>query len=179
MNSAYYKYPIALVLALIAFALTSCDGGQQTADQRLNSQQEAVQGRSVSALGMPAITNFREKRLLKDIYELRDQASLVTYTYIVAENTGKLVYLGQSIGYGIPYATQYTSPMRVARYAETEERGNVTLPQADPNGLFSPASAEGTWVLLKDPNSDDVKPIYIEPRIIVSPFKLPAALLAQ
>jgi hypothetical protein len=46
------------------------------------------------------------------------------------------------------------------------------LPQADPNGLFSPASAEGTWILMKDPNGKEVKPVYIEPRIIVSPFKL-------
>lgn len=49
----------------------------------------------------------------------------------------------------------------------------VVLPQADPNGLFSPAPAEGTWVLLKDPNGTDTKPVDIEPRIAVSPFKLP------
>ena len=48
----------------------------------------------------------------------------------------------------------------------------VTLPQADPNGLFSPPSAEGTWVMCKDPNSDKVEPIYSEPRIIVSTFPL-------
>jgi hypothetical protein len=48
----------------------------------------------------------------------------------------------------------------------------MALPQADPNGLFSPASAEGTWVLLKDPNGKETRPVYIEPRIIVSPFKL-------
>ncbi len=35
-----------------------------------------------------------------------------------------------------------------------------------------PSSAEGTWVSLKDPNSDDVKVVYIEPRVVVSPFKL-------
>lgn len=48
----------------------------------------------------------------------------------------------------------------------------AVLPQADPNGLFSPASAEGTWILLKDPHGSDVKPVYVEPRVIVSPFKL-------
>lgn len=46
--------------------------------------------------------------------------------------------------------------------------------QADPNGLFSPTSADGTWILMADPNGGTaVKPVYVEPRIIVSPFKLP------
>jgi hypothetical protein len=90
--------------------------------------------------------------------------------------TGKFVFLGQSIGYGIPYATQYTSPQKEDGSVNTHY---AILPQADPNGLFSPASAEGTWVLLKDPNSNDVKPVYIEPRVIVSPFKLPARLVQQ
>ena len=85
--------------------------------------------------------------------------------------TGKLVFVGESIGYGIPAATQYTNPQKHV-YGST---GNYTLPQADPNGLFSPASAEGTWVLMKDPNGDKVVPVYIEPRIIVSPFKLNVA----
>ena len=83
---------------------------------------------------------------------------------------GKLTYVGQTIGYGIPYATQYTNPQKVERYGGS---GWITLPQADPNGLFSPASAEGTWILMKDPNSSKVEPVYIEPRILTSPFPLP------
>jgi len=50
--------------------------------------------------------------------------------------------------------------------------GYVTLPQADPNGLYSPASAEGTWVLCVDHKDNKPKPIYVEPRIIVSPIAL-------
>ena len=48
------------------------------------------------------------------------------------------------------------------------------LAQADPNGLFSPGSAEGTWIMCKDPKGPDVRPVYVEPRVIVSPFPLPA-----
>ena len=46
------------------------------------------------------------------------------------------------------------------------------IPQPEPNGLFMPTSAEGTWVMLKDPNSDLVAPVYVEPRIVSSPFRL-------
>lgn len=83
--------------------------------------------------------------------------------------TGKLIFLGESIGYGIPYATQYTNPQKIA---SSYQSGYAILPQADPNGLFSPASADGTWVTLKDPNSGKARPVLVEPRCIVPPFKL-------
>jgi hypothetical protein len=165
--------------ALAAFVLIGCGETKPTSDDIQQDQQETLLKEATSQTGMPAIKNFRERKILKDILELRDQNGLITYTYI--ENLqpapipgktalgGKLTYLGETIGYGIPYATQYTNPQKVGY---TSSYGVVTLPQADPNGLFSPASAEGTWVLLKDPNGKDVKPFYCEPRICVSPFKL-------
>lgn len=133
-------------------------------DAKQKRQQEVLLKEGVSQCGMPAIKNFREKKILKDIYELRDQSGLITYTYLFSEMTGKLVYLGESIGYGIPASTQYSNPQKYDF--------GITLPQSEPNGLFSPASAEGTWILLKDPNSKEVKPIYCEARVIVSPFKI-------
>jgi hypothetical protein len=101
---------------------------------------------------------------------LRDQTGLVTYTYLWNEMQGKKVFLCNSIGYGIPYATQFTNPEKIVE--RLSQGGYAILPQADPNGLFSPASAEGTWVMCKDPNSDKTRPVYIEPKVIVSPFKL-------
>ncbi len=50
--------------------------------------------------------------------------------------------------------------------------GITTLPQADPNGLFSPAAADGTWVLCLNPRTRELSPLYVEPRIISSPFPL-------
>jgi hypothetical protein len=103
---------------------------------------------------------------MKQIIEMRDQDGLVTYTYTVPETTGRPVFLCNSIGYGLPAATQYTNPEKV-------EYQGTTLPQADPNGLFSPDSAEGTWVMCSDPSGNGkTRPVYVEPRIIVSPFKL-------
>ena len=153
---------------VMGFVITGCDNtpSSRETEQR---QQEQLQQESIAQTGVPSIKNFREKKLLKDIYELRDQDGLTTYTYIVAENTGKLIFLGESIGYGIPAATQYNNPEQALGYSEHK----YTLPQAEPNGLYTPAAAEGTWVMLKNPNSKAVKPVYVEPRIIVSPFKLP------
>lgn len=159
-----------IIIVVLALTLGGCSDSTQTSTEREKQQQELLSQQAVSQTGMPAIKNFREKKILKEIYELRDQEGLTTYTYIVAEQTGKLVFFGETIGYGIPAATQYTNPQKIAEYRH--EVGYAILPQADPNGLYSPAAAEGTWVLMKDPNGNTVKPVYVEPRIVVSPFKL-------
>ena len=76
-------------------------------------------------------------------------------------------------GYGLPYATQYTNPQ--SRQVTTTSGGGITsdiMAQADPNGLFSPASAEGTWVMCLNPRTKKAEPQYIEPRIITTTYPL-------
>ena len=135
-------------------------------DHKQRNAQERLLKEATSQTGMPAIKNFRERKLMKQIIEMRDQDGLVTYTYTFSEVNGTPTFLCNSVGYGLPAAMQYTNP-------EKYVSGGGTMPQADPNGLFSPESAEGTWVLCSDPSgSAGTKPVYVEPRIIVSPFKL-------
>ncbi|KAA0888730.1 hypothetical protein [Oryzomonas rubra] len=165
-------YKIFMVMMMVVFMAGCKVESTQSSDNTQQQQQERILQEGSAQTGMPAIKNFREKKLLKDIYELRDQDGLVTYTYIVAEMTGKLVYLGESIGYGIPAATQYTNPQKIAEKNTYQSGSYAILPQADPNGLFSPASAEGTWVMLKDPHGGKVRPVYVEQRIVVAPFKM-------
>ena len=164
---------VGLIIFAFSFVGADTDGcdGKPTSDDIQRQQQERVLQEGTSQIGMPAIKNFRERKLLKDILELRDQANFPTYTYLWSDLQGRWVFFCNSIGYGIPYATQFTNPQKVVQsYAGSFG----TLPQADPNGLFSPAAAEGTWVMCKDPGGPDVKPVYIEPRCIVSPFELSA-----
>jgi len=91
--------------------------------------------------------------------------------------TGKFVYLGQAMGYGLPYGTEYTNPQYIA--ASNSQAGYATLPQPDPNGLFKPADVNATWLMLIDPITKKAKPIYVESDLTVSPFKLSKALLDQ
>jgi hypothetical protein len=175
------KHLIALIIPALML-LPACEesGNQPSSDQVQAQQQEQLTAEGTRQTGMPAIKNFRERKMLKDILELRDQAGLVTYTYIVSEMTGRLRFFGETIGYGIPYATQYTNPQKIAGVIDRQGAGAfATLPQADPNGLFSPSAAEGTWVLMKDPHGDKVLPVYVEPRIVVSPFRLPESALVK
>lgn len=154
------KVICSIVVAVAAFAVFACD----STDRIDRDRQEQMLKEAQAQAGLPAIKNFQEKKLLKMIMEMRDQAKLQTYTYLVNEMTGKPVFFARSIGFGIPAATQYTNPQKAS--------GNgYALPQADPNGLFSPESAEGTWILLINEATGEASPVYVEPRVIVSPFR--------
>jgi hypothetical protein len=161
--------PIQVTILLATFAVGSCDINTSS-DRTQSEQQEHILLEGTAAVGMPAIHNFRERRLLKDILEMRDQNGLTTFTYLFSEVSGKLTFFCDSIGYGIPYATQFTNPQKLEYRSST---GYYPLPQADPNGLFSPAAADGTWVMCKNPGGPEVRPVYVEPKIIVSPFRIP------
>ena len=155
-----------LLLALpFVFGLAACDVAPNSTQIERKKQEEMTM-QAVTQVGMPAIVNFAEKRMFKDILELRDKNTPTT-TYLVGMNN-QLTKVCDSIGFGLPYATQYTNPQRTF----SDAHGYGTVPQADPNGLYSPASADGTWVLCVDHKDGKAKPVYIEPRILVSPFAL-------
>jgi len=159
------------VIVAAAFSIGGeCGSVPNTSDTIQKEQSEKLLKEATSQVGMPAIKNFRERKILKDILELRDQEGLVTYTYLFSEVTGRFTYLGETIGYGIPYATQFTNPQKIE--ASGHQIGYAILPQSDPNGLYSPVSAEGTWILMREPKTGKVSPQYIEHRIEVFTFKL-------
>lgn len=127
----------------------------------------------VAQTGLPAMRNFQEKKMLKMLYELRDQEGLVCYAYLVNQLNGTVgQFLGKCIGYGLPASTQYSNPEKMAHQNNYNGGSFGTLPQAEPNGLFMPEGLSATWLMMVDPSTGDPRPVYVEPLIIVSPFKL-------
>jgi hypothetical protein len=154
--------PIGLSILIIAPVITGCE---MNSDDIQRVEQEKLLMEGTAQTGMPSIKNFRMRKLLKMILELQDQENLNTYTYTYSEVLGEKKFFCNSVGYGIPYATQYTNPEKLLAPP------GVTIPQADPTGLFSPASADATWVMCKSPDGK-ITPVYMEPKIIVSTYKL-------
>lgn len=154
------------ILAAAGFVmLVGCDPAPSS-DQKINAANETLANEAASQVGVPALTNFQEKRMVKMLYELRD-TELKTVSYIVDLN-GKLHKVCDSVGFGMPYAVQFSNPEHIVYGNENYH----SLPQAEPNGLFMPSTAEGTWVMCLNPADKAVHPVYIEPRMIVSPFPL-------
>jgi hypothetical protein len=165
------RFILSLITILfIGLLFTSCGNPKSNTDRKIAAAQEQITAQANDQIGLPGIKNFNEKRTLKMIYELRDQEKMVCYAYLWNEFNGKLVYFGKCLGYGIPYATQFSNPEKEI-YSGGHQQSFGALPQAEPNGLYMPAAAEGTWLLMLD--KDGVShPVYCEPRCIVSPFKL-------
>lgn len=165
---------ITAAAILAALSVTACapvpGDKAETKQQRATEQ---LQADAEARIGMPRITNFTEKRLANMIAELRDQPNLSTYTYTV-DLQGKAHCLGRSIGFGLPYTTQITSPMK-SLDDKGIDGGDTILPQAEPNGLYSSGSTNATWVLLVGPTGKP-EPTYVESDITVSLSPLRAAV---
>ena len=171
---------IVLVLFVVGgvsvFANSSSEissvGNAEKVQQRKTEQ---LMTEANNQIGMPAVKNFQEKKLAKMIFELRDQSDLICHAYLVNTMTGELgYYLGPCLGFGIPYSVQFTNPEKISTYdgGEYGAINPITTPQADPNGLYMPTSSSSTWLMLFNPETNEPEPVYIEPQIIVSPFKL-------
>lgn len=174
------KYLIMVFLSLMFFACDLEERKTDSADSRQAESTKKMLMESERQVGMPGIRNFQQRKLMKMIYELQDQENLQTYTYLKSDYSGKLIFVGKSIGYGIPFSAQFTNPMRIV---DLEQEGNVrhkfedngevqVIPQADPNGLFMPTSSSATWIILINPETNKPQVVYIEPEIVVSPFPL-------
>lgn len=118
--------------------------------------------------GYPNVSNFFEYSQLKEIYELRDDPNLICYWYTKNDMTGKFIYQGTCVGYGIPYGASITAPESVQYIGGGYEQS----PLAEPNGLYTNGvTSSATWILATDSNGD-IAPIYIESEITVSQSKI-------
>lgn len=169
------KKKILLTICVLAcLVMTGCSSDGSISTQEEKQYQETLMQQANDKVGMLEITEFYEKKLAKEIFELRDNSELVCYAYTKAEGTGKYVYLGRCMGYGLPYSTQYTNPQKYIDDPNGDMgAGSVVIPQADPNGLYLPEGLSATWLWLIDEDTGEANVMYVEPEIIVSQYKIP------
>jgi hypothetical protein len=161
---------LIIPVAAIFMLQSGCDSAPPRSDIEQQQKQETLRQEANAQVGMPGITNFTEMKLMRQLYELRDK-EIATYSYTPDMN-GKLWHICDSIGYGLPYGTQFSNPEKIVPYGQNTYVPNTShvIPQSEPNGLFMPPTAEGTWIICG--TAKDLKPVYVEPKVIVAPFKL-------
>lgn len=159
---------VAVVLCAISmlFLLSACVSEESSYTTELKSN-------IFEKYGLPDVENFFEYSQLKEIYEMRDNPDLICYWYTKNDYTGKWIYQGTCIGYGIPYGAAITAP---SSFQKISGMNWDIAPQAEPNGLYTESVVTtATWILGTDENGD-IKPIYTESEIMVSQFKIEARL---
>ena len=144
---------ILLVLGGICLMTWAC----QSSDEMAYRQQEVGTRQLVQNQPVPNLGGWSfERQVVIDAYQARNR-TIATWTYTFIPGTGEIVEICASIGYPIPYATQITNPAH-----------------SEPNGLYSPDSADASWVNCV--NSDgSVSPTYWEPRVVAFPYRIKAA----
>lgn len=171
---------VLLITMASILLVNACTRADLNSDAIQAKQTETALAEAQREIGMPNIVNFQQLKLMKTVYELCDKEDLICYAYLKNDYQGTLVFLGKCIGFGIPFSAQFTNPERVVQ-GDHQLGYNLagavnypmTLPQADPNGLFMPTSSSATWLMMIDPETNKGRPVYIEPEIVVSPFPLP------
>lgn len=162
-----------IILLLFICSLFSCVEVEKTSDTNIQIESERLLNEAARETGLPNITNFQQKKLMKMIYELCDKSDLICHAYLFSEYSSKLIYLGKCIGFGIPFSAQYSNPEKSFRDPNSYNgTPSLKMPQAEPNGLFMPTSSSATWLMMIDPETNKPEPVYFEPEIIVSPFMI-------
>jgi len=165
------KLILLLTVIVLVGVFAGCSEEESTIDSKQKAQQEQMQKDMDNAVGMPNIKNWTEKKMAKEIQELRDDPKLVCYYYTQNLYSGKFIYMGRCIGYGLPYSTQYTNPEKVG--ITPSYCNPYTLPQADPNGLFSQPGTNATWIRYINPDTGKSEIDYMEPNALIKASKLP------
>lgn len=169
----------ALIGALFIPAQTSAWGASnENSDVEIMRQLDTLLSEANRSVPLPGITNFFERRMVRLLYELRDNPEYRTYTYITTLD-GRFVKVCDSIGYGINASIQFSNPLRPVDITETARRDYAGIhldqaPQAEPNGLFMPEGLAATYAMCLNPEDGEIAPVYLEQEITVSPFPLTA-----
>jgi len=138
-----------LGLMFLLCSAENCDAS----DQREHADVERQQDVYTRMQPPPAFDWSLERHIMVELYRARNTA-VTTYSYVISPYTGKILAFCPSLGYPIPATTQLTNPMKYAYQS-------ATLPQAEPNGLYTPSDTHATWVMCLGPEGK-VEPAYWE-----------------
>ena len=158
MPEIWAALALVVVLALLAGCSSRTTAQYAESEQLSLGTSSIVQNQPVPNLGGYSL----ERDLLSQLILLRNE-KLTTYTYMF--QFGTLVEICPSMGYPFPYATQLTAP-------EVYYMNGVTIPQSEPNTLYSPTSADASWVMCV--RNGQLIPEYFEDRVFAIPYRIKA-----
>lgn len=174
-----------LSVLLIAFILIGCDD-TPSQDKELRKQETAaindLQQRKNSVVDIPNLTDFRPADMFARTMEEQDKG-VQAYAYMLSPYSEKFFFVCVAAAFPYPGGTQFTAPSITKTLDDGTGVAGWTVPQADPNGLYTPETAAATilpcWANEHDVNNTGNKfeSTYFEDNIVVLPGPLPASLV--
>lgn len=151
------------ILALSILALTACRKPDQEAKDRQAVEQQ--QGQYAKSQPVPAFDWSLERHLVVQLYEARNMRAATHSVW--RSDLGQIEGDCPSIGYGVPYDTSLTNPLK-----ETSNiRGMATIEQAEPNGIYASKNTAATWVMCSGVGGV-IEPVYVETKVTSYPYPI-------
>lgn len=151
-------------IAAASLLLAGCpDDDQEDRDRKaVNDQQRQY----AAAQPVPKFDWSLERDLVIQLYRARN-TEVATHT-VWRSNYGLVEGDCKSVGFGIPYDTSLTNPIK----RDCEWHDCPTVEQAEPNGIFASKNSAATWVMcvIEEGGRSTTVPVYIESKVTVYPF---------
>lgn len=152
------KLLLVSLLVVLAVILSACGPSANSQEAKGAGGVEKQQALYIQYQPKPWFDWSLERSLMIQLYVARN-TSLSTFSYHYNDYLGIIGWSCDSIGMPIPGGTQLTNPESADYYSNGA--GYVVLPQAEPNGLYSPDTSAGTYVMCVN-DDGTVSPEYHE-----------------
>jgi len=109
-----------------------------------------------------------ERDLIIQLYNIRN--SKVATHAVWRSDYGMVEGDCPSMGFGIPYDTSLTNPVKTTDEDQTGHRNAslATIEQAEPNGVYASKNTSATWVMCVG-DAGIIEPVYIESKVTIYP----------
>ena len=158
---------IIVLLVSIMFLFISCgfEDSQETKDLKNVEKQQ-----SQYAIGqpVPVFDWSLERHLVTQLYHIRNK-KVATHA-VWRSDYGLVEGDCPSMGFGIPYDTSLTNPLRATDEDNTgyDKSALTTIEQAEPNGIFASKNTSATWVMCVG-DAGSIEPVYVESKVTIYP----------
>lgn len=151
----------ALLVLSLLLALVGCSEVTQTEKDRASVERQ--QSQYAASQPVPVYNWSLERHLVIQLYDARN---LKAATHSVwRSDRGMIEGDCPSMGFGIPYDTSLTNPLK----AVFNRRNSPVVEQSEPNGIFASKNTAATWVMCVN-KFGIIEPVYVETKVTTYPY---------
>lgn len=151
------------ILVLATIFMTGCFDESQTSKDRKSVDRQ--QSQYSASQPVPAYDWSLERDLVIQLYNIRNMKALTHSVW--RSDRGIVEGDCASIGFGIPYDTSLTNPLKTV----SSFRESAVVEQSEPNGIFASKNTSATWVMCAG-DAGVIYPVYVETKVTVYPYSV-------
>ena len=162
------KIFLGFLIAFLMLLASACGRLTDTATEKVSEAVERQQEQYIIGQPIPVFDWSLERHLMIELYRIRN-AKAATHS-VWRSDRGMIEGDCPSYGFGMPYDTSLTNPLRAT---DMDERGYhnpalTSIEQPEPNGIFASKNTQATWVMCLG-EAGSLEPVYIETKVTVYP----------